>query len=50
MAVLQTELQDLRNQFEESLNFHENVKKSLTEQVRECNQQRDHTQQEVSSL
>lgn len=50
MAVCQTELQDLRNQFEESLNSHEDVKKSLTEQVRELNQQRDHTQQEVSSL
>lgn len=47
MAVLQSELHDLRTQFEESLNSHENVKRSLTEQVRELNQQREHAQQEV---
>ncbi len=47
MSVLRSELQDLRTQFEESLNSHENTKKSLTEQVRELNQQREHAQQEV---
>ncbi|XP_068447240.1 rootletin isoform X3 [Clinocottus analis] len=45
-AILQSELQDLKTQFEESLNSHENTKKSLIEQVRELNQQREHTQQE----
>lgn len=50
MAVLQSELHDLRTQFEESLNSHENVKKSLTEQVRELNQQREHAQQEVRTF
>lgn len=47
MADLQSELQNLRTQFEESLNSHESAKKSLTEQVREFNQQREHAQQEV---
>lgn len=50
MAALQSELQDLRTQFEESLNSHENTKKSLTEQVRELNQQREHAQQEVRTF
>lgn len=47
MADLQSELQNLRTQFEESLNSHESAKKSLTEQVREFIQQREHAQQEV---
>ena len=47
MAVLQSEMQDLRTQFEESLNSHENTKKSLTEHVRELNQQSKDAQQEV---
>lgn len=46
-AVLQSELRNLQSQFEESLNSHEDTKKSLIEQVRELNQQREHTQQEV---
>lgn len=50
MAVLQAELQDLWTQFEEALSSHENAKKSLTEQVREMNQQREHTQQEVRTV
>ncbi|XP_034387086.1 rootletin [Cyclopterus lumpus] len=49
-AVLQSELQDLQTQFEESLNSHENAKKSLIEQVRELNQHREHTQQELEGL
>ncbi|XP_034438966.1 rootletin isoform X1 [Hippoglossus hippoglossus] len=50
MSVLQSELKDLRTQFEESLNSHENGKKSLTEQVRELNQQSEHAQQELEVL
>lgn len=50
MVVLQSELQDLRTQFEESLNSNEIAKKSLTEQVRELNQQREHAQQEVRTI
>lgn len=50
MAVLQSELQNLRIQFEESLNSHENAKKSLTEQVRELNQHREHSQLEVRTF
>ena len=50
MAVLQSELQDLRTQFEESLNSRENAERSLTEQVRELNQQREHAQQEVRTF
>lgn len=50
MSVLRSELQDLQTQFEESLNSHENTKKSLTEQVRELNQQREHAQQEVRTF
>ena len=50
MAVLQAELQDLRTQFEESLDRHENAEKSLTEQVRELNQQREREEQEVRTL
>uniref|UniRef100_A0A3B4GVC1 Ciliary rootlet coiled-coil, rootletin family member 2 n=1 Tax=Pundamilia nyererei TaxID=303518 RepID=A0A3B4GVC1_9CICH len=46
MAVLQSELRELQLHFEESLNSHESDKKSLTEQVRELNQQREHAQQE----
>ncbi|XP_034736357.1 rootletin [Etheostoma cragini] len=49
-AVLQSELQDLQTQFEESLNSHEDAKKSLMEQVRELNQQREHAQQELEGL
>ncbi|XP_032382850.1 rootletin [Etheostoma spectabile] len=49
-AVLQSELQDLQTQFEESLNSHEHAKKSLIEQVRELNQQREHAQQELEGL
>ncbi|KAM8874513.1 uncharacterized protein crocc2 isoform 2-T2 [Spinachia spinachia] len=49
-AVLQSELQNLQSQFEESLNSHEDTKKSLIEQVRELNQQREHTQQELEGL
>lgn len=50
MAVLQSELQDLRNQFEESLNSHQSTKNSLTAQVRELDQQREHAQQEVKTF
>ena len=50
MSVLQSELKDLRTQFEESLNSHENGKRSLTEQVRELNQQSEHAQQEVRTF
>ncbi|AWP11438.1 putative rootletin-like [Scophthalmus maximus] len=49
-AVLQSELKDLRAQFEESLNSHENSEKSLTEQVRELHQQREKAQQELQGL
>ncbi|XP_063747285.1 rootletin [Eleginops maclovinus] len=49
-AVLQSELHDLRSQFEESLNAHENAKKSLIEQVKELYQLREHTQQELETL
>lgn len=49
-AILQSELQDLRTQFEESLNSHGDAKKSLTEQVIELNQQREHAQQEVRTF
>lgn len=47
MTDLQSELQNLRAQFEESLNSHEITKKSLSEQVREFNQQSERTKQEV---
>lgn len=50
MAVLQSELRELQLHFEESLNSHESDKKSLTEQVRELNQQREHAQQEVGTF
>lgn len=50
MAVLQSELQNLRTQFEESLNSHEDDKKSLSEQFREFNQQKEHAHQEVRSF
>lgn len=50
MAVLRSELRELQLHFEESLNSHESAKKSLTEQVRELNQQREHAQQEVGTL
>ncbi|KAM9391072.1 uncharacterized protein ACWYII_034158, partial [Salvelinus alpinus] len=41
IAGLQCELQSLRSRFEESLSSHESSEKSLTEQVRELNQQRE---------
>lgn len=47
MADLQCELQTLRTRFEESLNSYEDSKKSLGEQVREFNQQKEEAQQEV---
>lgn len=47
MADLQRELQTLRTRFEESLNSHEDSKKSLSEQVREFGQQKEEAQQEV---
>lgn len=47
MDDLQRELQTLRSRFEESLNSHEDSKKSLSEQVREFGQQREEAQQEV---
>lgn len=50
MADVQSELQHFRSQFEESLNTHENTNKSLTEQVRELNQQREHAEQEVRTF
>lgn len=50
MAVVQSELQDLRTQFEDSLNSHENAERSLTEQVRELNQQRENAQREVRTF
>lgn len=48
MADLQRELHTLRSHFEESLNSHEDSKKSLSEQVREFGQQKEEAQQEVS--
>lgn len=50
LADVQSELQRLRSHFEESLNSHENTKKSLTEQVRESIQQREHAEQEVRTF
>ncbi|XP_028300551.1 rootletin [Gouania willdenowi] len=50
MAVLQAELQHIQAQFEESLNSQQNMEKSLTQQVRELNQQREHDQQELVGL
>lgn len=50
MALLRSELHDLRTRFDDSLNSHENTSKSLTEQVRELNQQREQAQQEVRSF
>lgn len=47
MTDLQHELQTLRTHFEESLNSHEDSKKSLSEQVREFSQQKEEAQQEV---
>lgn len=44
---LQSELCNLRTQFEESLNSHEDAKRQLSEQVREFSQQRERAQQEV---
>lgn len=44
---LQSELCNLRTQFEESLNSHEDAKRRLSEQVREFSQQRERAQQEV---
>lgn len=50
MAELQSELQNLRTQLEESLDSHEEAQRSLAEQVGELKHQRQRTQQEVSSL
>ncbi|XP_010765111.1 rootletin-like, partial [Notothenia coriiceps] len=48
-AVHWSELHDLRSQFEESLNSHENAKSSLSER-KELYQLREHTQQELEGL
>lgn len=37
-------------QFEESLDSHQSAEKSLTEQLRELNQQRERAQQEVGTF
>lgn len=47
IAALRYELKELRTEFEESLNSHENTKKSFAEQVRELNKQREHAEKEV---
>lgn len=47
MVDLQSELCNLRTQFEESLNSHEDAKRRLNEQVREFSQQRERAQEEV---
>lgn len=50
MALLRSELHDLRTRFDDSLSSHENTSKSLTEQIRELNQQREQAQQEVRTF
>jgi len=50
MAVLNSELHNLRTQFEESLSSHQSANDSLMEQVRELNQQKEQAKQEVGTV
>ncbi|KAF6724225.1 Rootletin [Oryzias melastigma] len=50
IAVLQSQLQDLRTQLEGSLDSHQEAQKSLTEQVKELEEEKEHAQQELLAL
>nr|XP_054604928.1 rootletin [Nothobranchius furzeri] len=50
IAVMKSELQDLQNRFEESLNSHQSAELSLLEQVREMNQQKQQAEQQLEGV